>query len=77
MNRRLLRRTIFVLIGLLYLVSVPWYRDAADPVEIVAGLPDWVTLALACYVGVAVLNALAWLLSDVPDSAADPDDPPA
>jgi hypothetical protein len=31
------------------------------------GLPDWVAVALLCYAAVAVLNSLAWLLTDVPD----------
>ena len=66
-----------VAIGLLYLISVPWYRPTADDVEVVAGLPDWVAVAVACYVGVAVLNSLAWWLTDVPDGdAPDADAPP-
>ncbi len=61
------RRWLLVLIGLLYLISVPWYRDPAAPLQIVLGLPDWVTIAIACYLGVALLNSLAWSLTDVPD----------
>jgi hypothetical protein len=47
--------------------SIPWYREPGSPVEIWLGLPDWVTVALGCYVVAAVLNALAWYRSDVPD----------
>ncbi|MCZ6781939.1 MAG: hypothetical protein O7G30_01385 [Proteobacteria bacterium] len=63
----MIRRALLLGIGLLYLLSVPWYRSADSPVEIVFGLPDWVAVAIACYVGVAVLNALAWLRTEIPD----------
>jgi hypothetical protein len=67
-GRRLwIRRLLFIVIAALYIVSVPWYRPTGAYPEIVFGLPDWVAVALGCYVGVAVLNALAWLLTDVPD----------
>jgi hypothetical protein len=36
-------------------------------------LPDWVLVAIVCYVFIALLNAIAWLLTDVPDP--EPDDP--
>ena len=65
--RRKARRIVMAVIALLYVISVPWYRATGDPVEVVAGLPDWVALALACYVAVAALNALAWWLTEVPD----------
>jgi len=50
-------------------VSIPWYRAAGEPGRWL-GLPDWVAVALVCYVAVAVLNSVAWLLTDIPD----PDD---
>jgi hypothetical protein len=62
------------LIGLLYLASVPWYRDPDAPLRIVLGLPDWVAVALACYAAAACLNAVAWLLVD-PHELTDPLDP--
>ncbi len=34
-------------------------------------MPDWVTVAVACYVAVAVLNAFAWLLTDVPEDDSE------
>jgi hypothetical protein len=71
MGRLWLRRGVLALIGLLYVVSVPWYRETGSPVDIVFGLPDWVAVALACYVGVAILNGVAWLLTEV----RDPDEP--
>jgi hypothetical protein len=62
-----LRRALLVAIGVLYVLSIPWYRTpGADP-ELWLGLPDWVTVAIGCYAAVAVLNAAAWLLSDVRD----------
>ncbi len=69
---RLLRRVCLGLIVLLYVVSVPWYRDGDAPLRLWLGLPDWVALALLCYVAVAVLNAVAWLATAIPE---DPEDP--
>ena len=66
------RSGLLLLIGALFIASVPWYRETGAPVETVGGLPDWVAVALGCYVAVAVLNACAWLLSDVSD-AGPPD----
>lgn len=64
-----MKRSILLLgIGVLFVLSIPWYRDPAAPVGTTAGLPDWVAVALGCYVGVAVLNALAWFWTDVPDA---------
>jgi hypothetical protein len=65
--RRRLRRLLLFAIALLYIVSVPWYRTTGAVPDVVLGLPDWVTVALSCYVGVAVLNSIAWWLTDVPD----------
>lgn len=67
--RKRVRVVLLLCIGLLFVLSVPWYRSTAAPVSIVWGLPDWVAVALACYVLVAVLNSIAWLLGDVPDPA--------
>ena len=64
--RARLRALLLCAIGILYLASVPWYRETGAPVEPVFGLPDWVAVALGCYVGVAVLNCFAWLLADMP-----------
>jgi hypothetical protein len=70
-----LRRLLLALIGLLYVVSIPWYREAGAEPAIVLGLPDWVATALACYVAVAVLNSVAWMLTEVEDTAPEPSDP--
>lgn len=70
-GRRRLRLGLLALIGLLYLVSVPWYRSSDAPFRVLFGLPDWVAVSLGCYVAVAVLNAIAWLLTDVPDTLDD------
>jgi hypothetical protein len=56
-----------VAIALLYALSIPWYRPTGSESAMWLGIPDWVAAALACYVAAAVLNALAWLLSDVRD----------
>jgi hypothetical protein len=76
-GRERLRRVALALIGALYLVSVPWYRDTDAPLRLIAGLPDWVAVALGCYIAVAVLNAVAWLCTDLDDPReADVVEPP-
>lgn len=67
--RRRLRHLLLLGIGLLYLLSIPWYRQAEATPAVWLGLPDWVAVAVLCYVGVAALNTVAWLLTDVPDPA--------
>ena len=62
-----MRRILLAVIAGLYVLSIPWYRDAGEPARVVFGLPDWVAVALGCYVAVAVLNSVAWLLTEVPD----------
>ena len=67
-QRRVVHFVCMVLIFLLYIVSVPWYREADAPLRIWLGLPDWVAVALLCYVGVAIVNAVAWVVTEVPDT---------
>ena len=74
-----MRAFLFALIVALYVISIPWYRTTGEVPERLLGLPDWVAVALLCYVGVALLNAWAWLRTEVPDvegsdedSAGDP-----
>ncbi|MDP6980356.1 MAG: hypothetical protein QF570_17445 [Myxococcota bacterium] len=64
---RSLRRLLLAAIALLYLASVPWYRDTGGALDVAFGLPDWVAVAIGCYVGVAILNAIAWQLTEVSD----------
>jgi hypothetical protein len=71
----MIRLVCMLVIGLLYVASVPWYRDADAPLRLWFGLPDWVAVAVLCYVGVAVVNAIAWSVVEVPDER--PDDPEA
>jgi hypothetical protein len=75
-RRGRMRRALLIGVVLLYVASIPWYRDPDAPVATWLGLPDWVVVALACYAGAAVLNALAWLRTEVPEGH-DPDGPPA
>ena len=70
-QRRVVHFVCMILIVLLYIVSVPWYRDDGAPLRIWLGLPDWVAVALLCYVGVAFVNAVAWMVADVPDTWDD------
>ena len=66
-RKRWIRAGLLVAIAALFALSIPWYRPSGAHPSLVAGLPDWVSVALGCYVGVAVLNACAWMLTDVPD----------
>ena len=71
--KRRIRVGCMILIGLLYVASVPWYRQADAPLRLWFGLPDWVAVALVCYVAVAVVNAVAWTVSEVSDEVAPAD----
>jgi len=74
-GRRRLRRVLLAAIALLYLLSVPWYWQNDARFEIWFGLPSWVAVALACYATAAILNALAWSLTEIPEAlprVADP-----
>jgi hypothetical protein len=62
-----MRAALLLAVAVLYLVSVPWYREPGETPGVLLGLPDWVTVALGCYGLVAVLNAWAWLRTEVPD----------
>jgi hypothetical protein len=70
-----LRRWLLLAIGALYVASIPWYREAGSEPRLWLGLPDWVAVALVCYVLAAILNACAWLVTDVPDDCETFDDP--
>ena len=78
MARPILRRLLLAGVLLLYALSIPWYRAAGAEPSIWLGLPDWVAVALLCYAGAAVLNAGAWLLTEVrdPPPRAHGDPPP-
>ena len=71
--RARLRIGLLVAIALLYALSIPWYRSSGGESAIWLGVPDWVAVALVCYVAAAVLNALAWLLTDVRDDDGSAD----
>ncbi len=73
-QRRRVVRLLLAAMALCYVFSIPWYRTPEGPLRVWLGLPDWVAVALACYVGVAVLNALAWLLVDIPDAESSSGD---
>lgn len=64
------RRWLLIAIAGLYLLSVPWYRTADASPSLWLGLPSWVTVALLCYAGAAVLNAFAWFWTPIDDDAS-------
>jgi len=61
---RRVRVVLLILIGALFAASIPWYRSGGAEGAQWWGLPDWVLVALLCYIGAALLNCLAWLLTD-------------
>jgi len=61
---RRVRVVLLILIGALFAASIPWYRSGGAESAQWWGLPDWVLVALLCYIGAALLNCLAWLLTD-------------
>jgi hypothetical protein len=63
-------RWIAFAIVVLYALSIPWYRTPGAMPRLVFGLPDWVVVAVGCYVAVAVLTALAWLRAPFDDGDA-------
>ena len=69
--KRRVRAGLLGTIAILYVVSIPWYRSAGEVPSLVWGLPDWVVVALGCYVAVAVLNAIAWLMTEIPERGED------
>jgi len=69
------RRVLLGAIAALFVVSIPWYRESGAEPALWLGLPDWVAVALVCYVGVALLNAWAWLADGI-DDAGPPDHAP-
>lgn len=69
--KRRLRSVLLVAVGLCFAASIPWYRRGGEESEIWLGLPDWVSVALLCYVAAAILNSAAWLLTEVPDGVTD------
>ncbi len=69
---RILRRLLLAGVALLYALSIPWYRPAGAEPVLWFGLPDWVAVALLCYAGAALLNALAWWLTPIDDPPERP-----
>ncbi len=67
-RRRRFRWVALGWIGVLYVASIPWYRETGAVPDLIFGLPDWVVVAIGCYLGVAIVNALAWLATEIPDS---------
>ena len=76
-RRRLVHRLCMILIGLLYIFSIPWYRESDAPLRVWLGLPDWVAVALLCYVGVAIVNGVAWSMTDISDGTPEGSGPDA
>lgn len=70
--RRGIRRALLVLIAVVFVLSIPWYREAGAEPGIWLGLPDWVAVALLCYLAAAALNAAAWFFTEIPEPPSEP-----
>jgi hypothetical protein len=70
-RRSRIRTALLAVIGMLYVASIPWYRESGAESGTLFGFPDWVAVSIGCYIAIAILNSIAWLLTDVPD-AHDP-----
>ena len=64
-----LRPVLLAVIGLLYAISIPWYRGDDQELRLLLGLPDWVAVAILCYAMVAVLNSVVWMRTPIEDDA--------
>jgi hypothetical protein len=49
---------IWIVYGLLYAASIPWYLTADTVPKIWLGLPDWALLSLLATVGIAFFTVL-------------------
>ena len=70
--RKRIRVVLLVGVGLLYVVSIPWYRTGGAEPAMWAGLPEWVAVALFSYGTAAIAIAIVWLLTDVPEREEGP-----
>ncbi len=61
----------FVGIAVLLVIAFPWYREADRPPVFWWGLPDWLVVAVCCFVGIAILNAYAWWRADWDDTTPE------
>ncbi len=69
--KRRVRIALLVAVAPLFGASIPWYREPGAAPAVYLGLPDWVAVALLCYVAAAALNSLAWLITDIPDDSSE------
>ncbi|WP_062262881.1 hypothetical protein [Endozoicomonas arenosclerae] len=66
MQNKILRTALQLLMLFLLILSVPWYRTPGTEPVIYLGMPDWVLIALTCYVVVIFINLLLWLSREDP-----------
>lgn len=43
-------------------LSIPWYRTPGESGSIIAGLPVWIWISLACAAGVSLITAIGVLV---------------
>lgn len=68
-----LYRIYWILVGLLLLVGIPWYRAADTQDPLIAGVPLWAWVTIGSAVGIAALTAWAALRLWPADEGDDSD----
>ena len=71
-NRERVRRYLLAAIGVLYVVSVPWYRDTDAPLRIWFGLPDWVAVAVGALAVALLIKAFLLQAFYIPSGSMEP-----
>ena len=52
---------VWIVIGLLFVLSVPWYLPSESPITLWFGLPHWVIISLASSFAIAIFTA--WVVT--------------
>ena len=66
---------VWAIIGLLFVLSVPWYLPSETPVALWVGLPYWVVISLSISFAIAIFTAwvVARYWSDAEDEESSKD----
>ncbi len=56
-----IKNSFIFLMLILLIMSVPWYRSDEQMSNTLFGFPEWVMVAIACYLAVTLINIGIWL----------------